>query len=52
VVILPASSYFSGAFVGKKKISARGVLHAHPLLCFSFAYFIFACIVLSKNTKN
>jgi hypothetical protein len=37
---------------GKKKIFARRVSHAHPSLCFSFSYFIFACIVLSKTQKN
>jgi hypothetical protein len=44
---------FSGAVPEKKKISARGVSHAHPLLCFKFCfYFIFTCIVLSKTQKN
>jgi hypothetical protein len=53
VVILPASSCFSGAIAGKKKTSARGVSHAHPLLCFFvLLYFIFACIVLSKIQKK
>jgi hypothetical protein len=36
----------------KKKTSARGVSHAHPLLCFKFCfYFIFACFILSKTQK-
>jgi hypothetical protein len=43
---------FLAPLPGKKKISARGVSHAHPLLCFSFAYFTFACMVLSKIQKN
>jgi hypothetical protein len=44
---------FSGAVAGEKKTSARGVLHAHPLLYFKFCfYFIFTCIVLSKTQKN
>jgi hypothetical protein len=38
---------FLASLSGKKKISARGVSHAHPLLCF-----IFACIVLSKTQKK
>jgi hypothetical protein len=44
---------FLAPLPGKKKTSARGVLHAHPLLCLLFCfYFIFACIVFIKNTKN
>jgi hypothetical protein len=48
------SNHFLAPLLGKKKTSARGVSHAHPLLCFSFAFtlFIFACIVLSKIQKN
>jgi hypothetical protein len=37
---------------GKNKISARGVSHAHPLLCFSFALFYFCLHRFIKNTKN
>jgi hypothetical protein len=38
---------------GKKKTSARGVSHAHPLLCFSFAFTLFLLAsFLSKNTKK
>jgi hypothetical protein len=38
------SSSFLAPLPGKKKTSARGVSHAHPLLCFSFAllYFVLA----------
>jgi hypothetical protein len=44
---------FLAPLPGKKKTSARGVSHAHPLLCFKFCfYFIFTCIVLSKTQKN
>jgi hypothetical protein len=46
---------FLAPLPGKKKTSARGVSHAHPLLsllfCFTLFYF-FACIVLSKIQKN
>jgi hypothetical protein len=50
---LPASSTFSGAIAGKKKISARGVSHTQSFtLLFVLLYFIFACIVLSKIQKN
>jgi hypothetical protein len=37
---------------GKTKISARGVLHAHPLLCFSFALLYFCLHLFIKNTKK
>jgi hypothetical protein len=48
-----AINKFSGAVAGKKKTSARGVSHAHPLLYFKFCfYFIFTCIVLSKTQKK
>jgi hypothetical protein len=50
---VPPTSFLA-PLPGKKKTSARGVSHAHPLLCFSFAFtlFTFACIVLSKTHKN
>jgi hypothetical protein len=40
----PHQAIFLAPLPGKKKTSARGVLHAHPLLCFSFAllYFLLA----------
>jgi hypothetical protein len=47
------SSYFLAPLPGKKKTSARGVLHAHPLLCFSFA--LLYCLLASfyqKYKKN
>jgi hypothetical protein len=44
---------FLAPLLEKKKTSARGVSHAHPLLSFKFCfYFIFTCIVLSKIQKN
>jgi hypothetical protein len=36
----------------KKKTSARGVSHAHPLLCFSFALLYFYLHRFIKNTKK
>jgi hypothetical protein len=36
-----ASSCFLAPLPGRKKTSARGVSHAHPLLCFSFALLYF-----------
>jgi hypothetical protein len=35
------SNNFLAPLPGKKKTSARGVSHAHPLLCFSFALLYF-----------
>jgi hypothetical protein len=50
---LPASSkLFLAPLPGKKKISARGVLHTHPLLCFSFGLFYFCLHHLSKIQKK
>jgi hypothetical protein len=37
---------------GKKKTSARGVSHAHPLLCYCFALLYFFLHRLIKNTKK
>jgi hypothetical protein len=38
---------------GKKKTSARGVSHAHPLLCFKFCFTLFLLAsFLSKTQKN
>jgi hypothetical protein len=48
----PQSSCFLAPFPGKKKISARGVSHAYPLLCLVLLYFIFACFILSKIQKK
>jgi hypothetical protein len=48
-----ASRHFSGAVAGKKKTSARGVLHAHPLLCFKFCFTLFLLASFyQKHTKN
>jgi hypothetical protein len=35
------SNNFLAPLVGKKKTSARGVSHAHPLLCFKFCFTLF-----------
>jgi hypothetical protein len=43
---------FLALLPGKKKIFARGVSHAHPLLCFSFALFYFCFHLFIKNTKK
>jgi hypothetical protein len=38
---VPQSSYFLASLPGRKKTSARGVLHAHPLLCLLFCFILF-----------
>jgi hypothetical protein len=43
---------FLAPLPGKKKTSARGVSHAHPLLCFSFALFYFYLHHFIKNTQK
>jgi hypothetical protein len=44
---------FLAPLPGKKKTSARGVSHAHPLLCFLFCFTLFLLAsFLSKTQKN
>jgi hypothetical protein len=52
VVICPHQANFLAPLLGKKKTSARGVSHAHPLLCFSFALLYFCLHRFIKNTKK
>jgi hypothetical protein len=48
-----ASRLFSGTVAGEKKTSARGVSHAHPLLCFKFCFTLFLLASFyQKHTKN
>jgi hypothetical protein len=49
---VPHQANFLASLPGKKKTSVRGVLHAHPLLCFSFALLYFCLHRFIKNTKN
>jgi hypothetical protein len=49
---VPHQDSFLAPLPGKKKTSARGVLHAHPLLCFSFALLYFFLHRFIENTKN
>jgi hypothetical protein len=47
------STSFLAPLPGREKTSARGVSHAQSFTLFIvLLYFIFACIVLSKNTKK
>jgi hypothetical protein len=47
----PAANFLA-LLPGKKKTSARGVSHAHPLLCFSFALLYFYLHRFIKNIKK
>jgi hypothetical protein len=47
------STSFLAPLPGRKKTSARGVLHAQSFTLFLvLLYFIFTCILLSKIQKN
>jgi hypothetical protein len=46
------SRKFSGAVAGGKEDFCKGVSHAHPLLCFSFALLYFCLHRFIKNTKT
>jgi hypothetical protein len=37
---------------GGKKTSARGVLHAHPLLCFKFCFTLFLLALFYQKTQK
>jgi hypothetical protein len=53
VVILPASSYFSGAVAGEKEDFCKGSFARTSFTFFIvLLYFIFACIILSKIQKK
>jgi hypothetical protein len=50
--IAPPTSFLA-PLPGKKKTSARGVSHAHPLLCFKFCFSLFLLVSFyQKHTKN
>jgi hypothetical protein len=49
---VPPTSFLA-PLPGKKKTSARGVSHAHPLLCFKFCFTLFLlALFLSKTQKK
>jgi hypothetical protein len=43
---------FLAPLPGKKKTSARGVLHAHPLLCFKFFFTLFLLASFLSKTQQ
>jgi hypothetical protein len=47
-----ASRLFLAPLPGKKKTSARGVLHAHPLLCFKFCFTLFLLASFYQKHKK
>jgi hypothetical protein len=49
---VPHQANFLAPLPGKKKTSARGVSHTHPLLYFSFALLYFCLHHFIKNTKK
>jgi hypothetical protein len=52
-VNLAPAGLFLAPLLGKKKTCARGVSHAHPLLCFSFAFILFLLASFyQKHKKN
>jgi hypothetical protein len=52
VVICPHQANFLAPLPGKKKTSARGVLHAHPLLCFKFCFTLFLLALFYQKHKK
>jgi hypothetical protein len=49
---VPHQDSFLAPLPGRKKTSARGVSHAHPLLCLSFTLLYFYLHHFIKNTKK
>jgi hypothetical protein len=54
IYTVPHQAYFLASLPGrKKKTSARGVSHAHPLLCFKFCFTLFLLASFyQKDTKK
>jgi hypothetical protein len=50
-IITAPSTSFLAPLPGKKKTSARGVSHSHPLLCFKFCFY-FILLALFYQKKN
>jgi hypothetical protein len=47
-----ASRLFLAPLPGKKKTSARGVSHTHPLLCFKFSFTLFLLALFYQKHKK
>jgi hypothetical protein len=48
----PPGKIFLAPLPGKKKTSARGVSHVHPLLCFKFCFTLFLLASLYQKHKK
>jgi hypothetical protein len=48
----PHQQVFLAPLPGRKKTSARGVSHAHPLLCFKFCFTLFLLASLYQKHKK
>jgi hypothetical protein len=51
-VSLAPATIFLAPLLGKKKTSARGVSHAHPLLCFLFCFILFLLALFYQKHKK
>jgi hypothetical protein len=49
---VPHQANFLAPLPGKKKTSARGVSHAHPLLCFKFCFTLFLLASFYQKHKK
>jgi hypothetical protein len=49
---VPHQANFLAPLPGKKKTSARGVLHAHPLLCLLFCFTLFLLASFYQKHKK
>jgi hypothetical protein len=49
---VPHQANFLAPLPGKKKTSARGVSHAHPLLCFKFCFTLFLLVSFYQKHKK
>jgi hypothetical protein len=49
---MPHPDSFPAPLPGKKKTSARGVSHAHPLLCFKFCFTLFLLASFYQKHKK
>jgi hypothetical protein len=49
---VPHQDSFLAPLPGKKKTSARGVLHTHPLLCFKFCFTMFLLASFYQKHKK
>jgi hypothetical protein len=51
-IITAPSTSFLAPLPGRKKTSAKGVSHAHPLLCFKFCFTLFLLALFYQKTQK